>query len=151
MIISPDSHLYVGSDYIWTTERAAEAWALADRELQEACTSGGYKKVVLLVGVPGSGKSTWLSRHEDPKVVYFDACFSSRFLRQTYLERIRGWGLDPEIIWVRTNLQVCLLRNSRRPPNRKVPLEVIHRMWERLEFSPPAPDECTVKIVGSGK
>ena len=81
MIVNPDSFLFDESGtYVWSVERVKAAWAEAKKawafylELQP-------KHAVLLVGMPGSGKSTWLAANQRPNVVYFDATFDSAWKR----------------------------------------------------------------------
>lgn len=81
MIVNPDSFLYDESGtYVWSVERVKAAWAEAKKawafylELQP-------KRAVLLMGMPGSGKSTWLAANQRPNVVYFDATFDSAWKR----------------------------------------------------------------------
>ena len=81
MIVNPDSFLYDESGtYVWSVERVKAAWA----EAQKAWAfylDLRPKRAVLLVGMPGSGKSTWLAANQRPNVVYFDATFDSAWKR----------------------------------------------------------------------
>jgi predicted kinase len=142
MIISPD-HLLMTPEgkYYWTKERVQEAWRLSTEAFQKALASGDHDRVVLLMGAPGSGKSTWLEKNKKPGVLFFDAVFKNFRSRQDYLRFAEQAGFYPEVVWVRTPLEVCLERNALRPEDRKVPEETLREMWESIEKCPPNPGQ----------
>ena len=73
MIISPDHLLLINNKYLWTPSNASAAWATCMKNLQRAVKCGNYTDLVLMCGLPGSGKSTWLKSNNESSVIYFDA------------------------------------------------------------------------------
>lgn len=148
MIISPDSYLWTPEGkYLWTPERVSGAWAEANKEFSETLKSGRYGRVVLVMGSPGSGKTTWLSQNFKPGVLYFEAVFKNAFTREPYLSRARCFGIYPEVVWVDSHLEVCLQRNSMRSPDRKVPEDLLRGMWETIREFPPDPKVENFKLT----
>ena len=140
MIICPDDYMFTPEgEYLWTPERAAKAWEEANKAFREALLYKKFKRVVLIMGAPGSGKSTWLKKYKIEDVLYFDAVFKSWKTREPYLRLAWQAGYYPEVVWMRTPLEVCLERNSQRPPNRKVPEDHLRGKWESIRNFPPNP------------
>ena len=103
MIVSPDHHLYLpDGTYHWTPDRVKAAWATAGSLFHQALSwPVKPEAVVLMVGVPASGKSTWLSENEDERALYFDATFAlpqwrkpwiASATRSTTRRDSAGWG-----------------------------------------------------------
>lgn len=134
MIISPDSHLINDKNkYEWSPERVKEAWATAYQELTEALSTGCYTKVVLMGGIPASGKTTWLKTNTKVGVIYFDATFTNIFGRGKVIEHIRKTSALPiEIVFLNTPKKTCLERNAARTEDRQVPEAAIERMYSAV-------------------
>ncbi len=140
MVISPDSYLMTPEGkYLWSLERVKNAWEESRKEYEKALASGSYKKVVLLMGAPGSGKSTWLDSHKEGGVLYFDATFKNWRSREPYIALARQKRIPVEVVWLDTSLEVCVQRNSLRTPDRKVEEGILKGMWETIQKSPPNP------------
>lgn len=140
MLVSPDAHLMTPEGlYHWTQERVLRAWELSRREYSEALASGSYKKVVLMMGAPGSGKSTWYSKNKQQGVLYFDAVFKNPKSREAFVRQARRLNLPVEVVWLDTPLEECLRRNSLRTPDRKVEEGIVKGMWETIQKFPPDP------------
>jgi predicted kinase len=136
--ISPDSHLYTDGVYVFTTERAQAAWATCYQELAEALADPQVTRVVLLVGVPGSGKSTWVSEQpDDPTTVLFDATFAKLDWRTPVVEQVLAAGKQVEAVWVMAPIEVVKERNALRSTDRVIPDEVIDSMFDLLNAEPP--------------
>lgn len=70
MIIEVDDYLYdSGGAYRWTNKRFREAWKKAMSALSEAASED--KLLVLPLGLPGSGKSTWAKEYDEDDLVIF--------------------------------------------------------------------------------
>ena len=137
-VISPDNHLYEDGVYKFTQERAKAAWAACYAELDEALADPQVSRVVLLVGVPASGKSTWVSRQSpDPTTVLFDATFVKLDWRAPVVEKVLAAGKQVEAIWVWAPPEVIKERNAQRPADRMIPEQVIEEMFGHLDMEPP--------------
>jgi predicted kinase len=141
MIFSPDNHLYdLRGRYHWTPRRAKAAWQRTWAALEDYlrwCPEP--KKVVILMGAPGSGKSTWLRQNREHGVLYFDACFDLDWKRANATRRV--WAVRPgcpvECVWLDTPKHVCKERNATRPADRRVPDEAIDKMHRYITERPP--------------
>jgi predicted kinase len=143
MIISPDHHLITPDGvYHWTPARVKVAWHAA-KEQFKAALGGPVKpdKVVLLIGVPASGKSTWVAQHEDEGVLYFDACFDLPWKRKPYIDLAHSIGVPVEAVWFDTPLAVCVQRNAERSEDRRVPGDILRAMHTKILSSPPTERE----------
>lgn len=140
-------------------------------------------RIILTIGLPGSGKSTWLAERritalssdalrklllddEDDQsanrsifmilrlllkkrlelkrpVTYVDATHLSLWERKPYLHLAKLYGCDVEALWFDEPFEVCKERNAAR--ERVVPLDVMHRMQQRLQ--PPTLEEGFSRIV----
>ncbi len=143
MIVSPDHHLYLpDGTYHWTPDRVKAAWATAGSLFHQAL-SWPVKPdaIVLLMGVPAAGKSTWLSEHEDERVLYFDATFALPQWREPWIASATEAGVPAEIVWLDTPLEVCIERNAARPADRRVPEDTMRAMHAKIMSSPPTEAE----------
>lgn len=144
MILSPDHLMYTSEgEYAWTEARCAAAW----KEISEKFNSsvGSYYRAVLLVGVPGAGKSTWLQKNAQGGTLYVDATFAKRGHRAPFIHAARRANVPCEAVWIDTPLEVCLQRNSQRSPDRVIPhLESFHK---NLLEEPPSIQEGFSKVT----
>lgn len=140
MLISPDNYLKTPEGlYFWSQARVEQAWGKSREEYSEALASGNYKKVTLLMGAPGSGKSTWVSQNHQEGVIYFDATFKNARARAPFLQEAQATGIPVEVVWLDTSLEECLHRNALRTPDRKVSDGILTSMWETINRFPPDP------------
>ena len=141
-VISPDAFLINDEGvYEWTPDRGTAAWDRAYAELGK--TLG---PIVVLVGVPGSGKSTWLKTKIseeglDPKVVFFDATNVTRVGRQPLIEIAREQDRLIEAVVFQCRLITCLRRNAERPPERRVPTPTMMKMGAAVVTEAPTLSE----------
>ena len=133
-IISPDHHMTdpETGKYLWTVERVKAAWARSMTDLEQTLQGGGVSKVVLMVGIPASGKTTWLSRHSEPGVLYFDATFKDQRARKPIIDIAQKYAVPVEAVVMATPLDEAARRNNTRSPDRRVPDEVLGRMYNDL-------------------
>lgn len=142
MIVSPDSFLILDDGtYHWTVPRVKQAWADAKTAFDRALGTGAFTKVVLLMGVPAAGKSTWLSENARPDVLHFDATFAEARWREPWIKAARAAGVPVEVVWLDTPLAVCIERNARRSEDRMVPEATMRAMHSKITSQPPAEAE----------
>ena len=142
MIVSPDNYLITeDGEYVWTQDRVKEAWNKSYASLRRLAKDPKYTKVVLMVGIPASGKSTWLRSHKESEALYFDATFTTQRARRPVIEIAKEAGMQVEAVVMTTPIAVCKDRNACRAATRKVPEEVIERMAAQLVGDPPKMSE----------
>jgi len=153
MIISPDDYLYTTdpetgrSRYVWNRETLNAAWGSTFRKAKAALRSPKFKKLVLLIGIPASGKSTWLKSHQEPDAVYIDATFVKARDRKKPIQIAKATGKRVEAVILDTPIAVCLDRNQCRTPDREVPEDVVINMAVSLTQEMPTAAEGFDKII----
>lgn len=131
-----------------TQADVGEAWAEAHRQLRAALARDTVTTVVVMIGVPGAGKSTWIKMQpHDPRIVVFDAVFADRKRRAAMARRIRRAGKAAVAVWVQTPIDECLRRNALRPEWRRVPEPFIRRVAGQLQAAPPTTTEGWDKVL----
>lgn len=148
-IICPDSYLYDDrGQYVFTKPRSKEAWVKAIQELEALLADPRVEKVILLVGIPGVGKSTWVSQQpDDPSVIYFDATFIKPEWRAPIIKVCQDWGIGVEAVWIKAPPSICRERNQSRPPDRKIPDPILTSMYEQVHKTPPQESEGFDKVT----
>lgn len=141
MIISPEAILEQDPSTFSQREAVENAWADAMRTLRGALEDSSVLDVGVLVGAPGSGKSTWAKNKDADRVVLFDAVWSNVGRRAAVARRIRRAGKNAVCVWFRTPLRISIERNSRRPAWRRVPEAVLKRSAMQIKNSPPTKAE----------
>ena len=153
MIISPDDFLYqtdpiTGQQtYVWSPTRVKAAWQETFRALERAIRNPKFTKLVLLVGIPAAGKSTWLKSHHEQDAIYIDATFTQKWARQKPIELAKRYGKRVEAVFLDVPLPVSLERNSHRSPDRRVPDDTIINMAVNLSQEPPSMSEGFDKVL----
>ncbi len=141
-MVSPDAYLLTESgEYVWSVPRVKAAWAQATAQTEKLIASGRFEKLVLLVGIPASGKSTWLKSHQEAGAIYFDATFTNAWKREPYIRMAKDAGMRVEAVYMNTPLLVCMDRNSCRTVDRKVPEDTLVNMAVSLAGDPPTSKE----------
>lgn len=144
--ISPDAHLInEAGKYEWSVPRVQRAWDMARAQLRKVLPDAD--KLVLMVGVPGAGKSTWIAANGKPGVVYFDATLTSDRARAEFVTLARSMGKPVEVVWLDTPLAVCLERNAARSPDRQVPSGTLLGMADKLSRFPPHVREGFTRVT----
>jgi len=115
------------------------AWRMAERSFDALLSE--VELVVALAGAPGSGKTTWITKHKEPGVLYLDAMLSQRKTRRAICALAADANRPIDCVFLATDLELCLLRNMKRSPARVVPPSYVRRAHHRLTVCPPALDE----------
>lgn len=125
MILEPDDYLYQeDGTYLHTRERSHRAWETTFSELDKALKSNVFDKVILVTGLPASGKSTWVQMFAEEWVVYIvDADLVGKDLRSKIVEfvRCRDENIPIGIVFLDTKYEICRERNETRSPDRVIP------------------------------
>lgn len=124
------------------------AWSMAMRVFEEILPLAS--EVRATVGVPGSGKTTWIDRQGIAGVLYFDSTLSKRKNRRTICDVAAAAGRPIDCVVFHTELDVCLARNQERSPDRRVPETSLRRAHRRLVECPPGMDEGWRTIIQLG-
>ena len=147
VVVSPDAYLITDSgEYVWTPERVKKAWKDSYAALKRLADDPKYNKLVLMVGVPGAGKSTWIQKNKEPGAIYFDATFTDQRSRRPVIKMGNDGGMDVEAVMMTTPINVCKDRNACRTADRKVPDDVVEKMATRLIGDLPQESEGFSKI-----
>jgi len=148
MVISPDDYLFTPTgEYVWTKDRVKDAWRETYARTKSALRNGNYDKLVLLVGIPASGKSTWLKAHQEPNAIYIDATFTYREHRAPFIQWAKDYGKVIEAVVMDTPINVCLERNNCRTPDRKIPENRVVEMAIALQGNLPTVTEGFDKVI----
>ena len=142
MIIDPDDHPKRYSD-------PSEAFADAARRLRdEVLTDDSVRAVCVMVGPPGSGKSTWVrDSGADKWETVVDGCHADAPKRRALAKRISDAGKRPIAVYMKTPVEECLRRNNKRQPPKRVPSTVIRRQARELEKRPPRRVEGWAEVI----
>lgn len=131
MILNPDSLLYINDKYVWSPEAASNAWSECYSQVYNLLKNN-YKKLIILIGIPGAGKSTYLSSNKlEDNVVYFDSTLVSRKFRKPLVKVAFNCSKPIEAIFIDTPINICKDRNSLRTEDRKVP-DIAFDKWSKL-------------------
>ncbi len=145
-IVSPDARLVnEAGAYEWSPTRVQKAWDMARAHLRAVLPDA--ERLVLMVGVPGAGKSTWLAAHGEGGAVYFDATLCGDKARAEFVTLARSMGKPVEVVWLDTPLAVCLARNAARTPDRRVPEVEVRKMADKLARFPPHVREGFARVT----
>ena len=132
MLIEPDQQYFEGGRYVWTEERRRAVWGASVRLFQQALERRTAEQVILMVGVPGAGKTTYAKAADREGVIVLDSTFVEPERRWQILQIAKQYGVPVIAVWMDTEWDVCVKRNAARPADRKVPVEVMQGMYQKL-------------------
>jgi len=146
-VISHDAYMYDDQGrYTWTPEAYEAAKAMAEEAFEVAVKNPGCKSVVLIVGLPGAGKSTYVRAHNAPDTVYFDSTLTTPEKRRPLISVAREAHKPISIVWVDTPLEACLSRNRLRT-DRDIPEVWMQARQAELDAEPPDVKEGVDRIT----
>lgn len=144
LVVSPDKFLLEpDGEYLFTKERSAAAWARTADIVRQNLPL--YRVLVLLIGFPGSGKSTWLEGNARPSHLYVDATFLLPAWREPFIQIAVDVFRPVTAVWLNTPIEICKMRNDLRPDARRVPDEQ-YQKWSQA-FVAPSIEEGFTRIV----
>ena len=154
IVISPDLFLYSRRGrYLWSPDRAANAWEQAYGALKHALATSTLPVTVHLVcGLQGSGKTTWIDAQPSPNNclhLFFDATLPTVEDRRPVLSYGKAFNCAVHAIHVATPLDICLARNLSRSSDRQVPTSVINETLRTFEI--PSIKEGYDRVLTMGK
>ena len=114
-IVCPDDLIGYSEDDKWTPYKARYAWQQSDKKLLE------------------------LLKKDEDSIIVFDATFVKPKKRRKYIRLANLHYAKTCAIYCKIDLDIAIERNKLRYKYRKVPLNVIKNMWEKL--TPPSREE----------
>jgi predicted kinase len=140
MIISPEL------DADWDDRPAtAKAWEAGFSRWYGALRSARVSQGIVLIGTPGSGKSTWAKANDQSGIVIFDGCFARPRTRQRAAHAGTRSGKPVIAVWLRTPLYVCIERVEARA--RKVPIDKVREIHAQLLELPPSVHDGFTRVL----
>ncbi len=145
MIVSPDNLRMIDGKYVFNRETEGEVWKQTYKQFYDCLIEGDF--VFLLIGAPGSGKSTWLKNNENPMDVYFDATNTKLEERRVLLTLAAVLGRTVTGVIFDTPLSTCLVRNASRSEDRRIPEAIIAQMYLNLYNHHPTMREGFTSLI----
>ena len=147
--INPDDFLETPEGRVWTPERNAEAWAQSYQALKQALARyPRILRIILVCGIQGSGKTTWITAQPDrTDVIYFDAALPGTRHRKGIIEIAKERGVPIDAVWIKVPLATALDRNSQRDPDKRVSDAAIQSVANQFEEPTEAEGFGQVLIV----
>jgi len=136
MHINPDHFLETLGGRITTPERNQRAWEQCYQALEVALhRASPATRVFLMIGPQGAGKSTWAKAfaRKHPEAVIFDAILVKRIEREPILAAAARHGVMCVAVWFTTPLDVCLARNTARPPDEVCDEQGVRNVFAAVE------------------
>lgn len=132
VVLSPD-RLATANDSLGRTK----GWVSAINELRAVLARPFEKNLYVTIGVPGSGKTTWVSTLQASSrlPVVFDACCITKSDRYEILDIANSYQNVRRVAVVfQVSLDTAIKRNSNRAETKRVPEEKIASMHMSLEY-----------------
>src|SRR5688572_27855498 len=100
-----------------------------------------FEQVIMMIGIPGSGKSSYARAADRENVVVLDSTFVEPERRWQILQMAKQYNVPVMAVWMDTEWDVCVARNAERAEDRRVPVEVMQGMYQRLFDERPREEE----------
>lgn len=141
LIISPNDYIksYGESDkFIINPKFIAKAWEEAYSKLGAQLAEIEEGSLLLVIGLPSSGKTSYINSHMDELEDYdviFDGGFPSKISRSAVTNIAIGAGWEVDALYIDTPYNVCRNRNHRNANSQRIPFEAFKQMTKA--FSAP--------------
>lgn len=145
MIVSPDDII---GETPWSPAVAREAWQDTAHIWETSLQSGQFNRAIIMVGLPGSGKSTAARKMDDDHTLILDSTMTVSARRDEYAAICGHYNVPVCFVYCDASADTCKARQKgRRFP---VPFDVIDRMASQLEASPVVFRGVPIHRVGNG-
>lgn len=94
--LNPDHYLETRQGCLWTPERNKLAWEQLYSDFEQALIKYSKEPLViyLVMGIQGSGKSTWIKQHQSSTAaIYIDATLPARRHRQFFIQLAQQYSV----------------------------------------------------------
>lgn len=148
MHINPDHYLETKKGRRWTNKRNEQAWKYCLEDyLVQLRDDPEVKKVYLLIGCQGAGKSSWaeIKNKEEPKNIIFDAILVKKSERESLIKLALRYEKICIAVHFITNLSVCLSRNHERDLDKRADESALMNVFNAVEE--PSIDEGFTSII----
>ncbi|MGE5608297.1 MAG: AAA family ATPase [Bacillota bacterium] len=141
MILNIDQHYYEGGQYVWSSQRQQAVQEASLRLLLQVLQHRTVSQITMMVGLPGSGKSSYAEVYDRDDVVILDGTFVDPQSRATFLAAARQAKVPLAVVWMDTDWEVCYRRNLQRNPAWRVPEGTMAELRQQLRAHPPTTEE----------
>ena len=115
-----------GDKFLINPKFTAQAWEESYARLGEMLAEIDDGRMLMVVGLPSSGKTTFIENHaeelEDYDVI-FDGGFPSKIGRSAVTNIAKGAGWEVDALYLDTPYNVCRNRNHRNANGQRIPFE----------------------------
>src|SRR5688500_4323665 len=94
-------------------------------------------RCIALVGLPGSGKSTWAEANDDYRTLIFDSTALTRSARRAFTHACQKHRVPVDALVFTTSASECIARQAHR--EKVVPAAMIRNMAR--DYEPPSREE----------
>ncbi|HEY4316177.1 MAG TPA: AAA family ATPase [Herbaspirillum sp.] len=147
--LNPDHYLQTENGRVFTPERNVAAWEKLYCDLAHFLYSAhGASDLFIVLGVQGSGKSTWIKKHGKRfggNAIFVDAALPGVRHRARILSLAKDTGTSVKAVWMDVPLEIALYRNRQRILEEQVPQDVIEYVF--FHFEPPTLVEGFAEII----
>lgn len=137
---SPDTYIYKNGYYQFENDALRnEAWYSVRKEISSELKKTIPTRVYILVGLPGSGKTTWSENFKfylDKRSIVIDCCNLSYFERSDWVSLIKISAPEASIcaVYFDTPFEIILERNESRPFDRALPKDKLEQYRKNFQF-----------------
>lgn len=130
------------SDYY---QAAQKAFLNLFREIQ----SPNYKKIILMAGIPGSGKSTYAQKLDQKEsgnhYLIWDVTAKDKISRAIIVQLGKAFNIPVYCYYIKTAPEKCVEQIKNR--KRQVPDDFVQKCYEQLNNDPPTELEGFTKVI----
>ena len=131
-----------GDKFLINPKLTAQAWEESYKKLGELIAEIAEGRLLLIVGLPNSGKSTWIENNQEALEDYdvvFDGGFPSKISRSAVANIANGAGWSVDAVYLDTPYNICRNRNHRNANGQRIPFEAFK--FSARSFSEPKAHE----------